>query len=400
MKKQIIIITSYYPPIISVASNRIHAFAKYLGKEEFEINVIFPYNGKINNNDEVNIYPIKNSSFLKYCSFDKNTNFLLHKLKALWNRILMLINISHIGNFEKLAYKKVKEIIKPNAIIISTSPYIETHFIAKKIKENFPEIKWIADLRDSLNSNTYIPLNPFYKYNKIENIILKIADAVTTVSLPIINDLEKKNERKIPIVEVRNGYDFNSVFCSYFNKQFTIIYSGTFYSHRKPNTFFKALISLIEQNLISDFKLIFIGSVSGINIPAILNQYIEIYNKVPYFEVINIIKKADALLLILPNSQHKGVYSGKLFDYLGAMRPIIAVVDKTDVAAKLIKECNAGFIADFNNIEEIKQAIMSAYTLWKNQQTLNYNQHLIMMHHRSYQVKILEHLIKQLYHES
>lgn len=400
MKKQVIIITSYYPPIISVASNRIHAFAKYMDKGEFEVNVIFPYNGEVKDNDDtVNIYPIKDSSILKYCSFDKNTNFIFHKSKALWNRFLMFINVPHTGNFDKLAYKKAKEIIKPNATIISSSPYIETHIIAKKIKKNYPKTKWIADLRDPLSNNTYISLNQSYKYNKIENIILNIADAVTTVSLPIINDLEKKNIRKIPIAEVRNGYDFNSVFSSFFNEQFTIVYTGTFYSHIKPNTFFKALISLIEHNIILNFKLVFIGSISGINIPSKLNQYIEIYDKIPYNEVINVIKKADALLLILPNSQNKGVYSGKLFDYLGAMRPIIAVVDKTDVAAKLIEECNAGFIADFNAIEEIKQAVLNAYNLWKNRQTLNYNQSLIMMHHRAYQVKILEHLIKQLYNE-
>ncbi|NMC99606.1 MAG: glycosyltransferase family 4 protein, partial [Bacteroidales bacterium] len=138
---------------------------------------------------------------------------------------------------------------------------------------------------------------------------------------------------------------------------------------------------------------------SGVKIPDELFAFVERYDKVPYNDAINIIQNADGLLLIHPPTAYRGVYTGKLFDYLGAMRPIIAVVDKTDVAAELIKDCNAGFVADFNDIDEIKTAITETYKLWLNKQTLAYNQELILMHHRAYQVKILEHLIRQLYNE-
>jgi glycosyltransferase involved in cell wall biosynthesis len=402
MKKQVIIITSYYPPIISVASNRIHSFAKYLDKNEFEVNVIFPFNGKVENNDHaVNVFPINNSSLFKYCSFDKNTNFFLHKSKALWNRFLMLLNVPHTGNFEKQAYKKAKEIIKPEAdtIIISTSPYIETHFIAKKLKENFSKIRWIADLRDALSNNPYIPTNQLNMHHHIEDIILSYADAVSTVSLPIVKDLETKNDRKIPITEIRNGFDFEARLRFQFNERFTLVYAGTFYANRTPETFFEALKLVLKEHQLSDLRLVFLGNTSGVKIPDELFAFVERYDKVPYNDAINIIQNADGLLLIHPPTAYRGVYTGKLFDYLGAMRPIIAVVDKTDVAAELIKDCNAGFVADFNDIDEIKTAITETYKLWLNKQTLAYNQELILMHHRAYQVKILEHLIRQLYNE-
>jgi len=402
MKKQVIIISSYFPPIISVASNRLHAFAKYLDKNEFEVSVIFPYNGEVKKNeDSIQLFPIKNTSFLKYCSFNKNTNFILHKSKALWNRILMHLNIAHTGNFEKKAYKKAHGLIKSenNSIVISSSPYIENHLIAKKLKENFPKIKWIADLRDALSNNPYIPNNQLNKHQYIEKTILFYADAVTTVSSPIIEELQTKNNRNIPVIEVRNGFDFEARLNFHYNERFTMVYAGTFYANRTPETFFDALKSLIKEQQITDVRLVFLGNTSGSRIPDELSAFVERYDKVPYNDAINIIQKADALLLIHPPTTYRGVFTGKLFDYLGAMRPIVAAVDKTDVAAQLIEECNAGFVADFNNIEEIKQALMKAFNLWKNKQTLNYNQRLIMMHHRAYQVKILEHLIRQLYRE-
>jgi len=402
MKKHVIIISSYFPPMISVASNRLYAFAKYLDKNEFEVSVIFPFNGEIKKNDDsIQLFPIKNTSFLKYCSFNKNTNFILHKSKAFWNRILMYLNIAHTGNFNKKAYKKAHELIKSEhcTVIISSSPYIENHLIAKKIKENFPKIKWIADLRDALSNNPYIPNNQLYIHQVVEQIIFSHADAITTVSSPIIEELQTKNSRNIPVIEVRNGFDFEARLKFHYNERFTMVYAGTFYANRTPETFFEALKSLIKEKHINNIRLVFLGNTSGIRIPDELFSFVERYDKVSYNEAVNIIQNADALLLIHPPTTYKGVYTGKLFDYLGAMRPIVAAVDKTDVAAQLIEECNAGFVADFNNVEEIKQSIINAFNLWKNRQTLNYNQQLIMMHHRAYQVKILEHLIRQLYRE-
>jgi len=93
------------------------------------------------------------------------------------------------------------------------------------------------------------------------------------------------------------------------------------------------------------------------------------------------------------------LFSGKLFDYLGAMKPIIAAIDKTDVAAALIKDCNAGFVASFNDEKEIADAILSAYKLWKNKECLKFNEELILEHHRSKQVQKLNQLILSLFHE-
>ena len=46
----------------------------------------------------------------------------------------------------------------------------------------------------------------------------------------------------------------------------------------------------------------------------------------------------DFNLFVHPRSERKGVYTGKLFDYISAAKPILACVDKDDVAAKMIEE--------------------------------------------------------------
>jgi hypothetical protein len=72
------------------------------------------------------------------------------------------------------------------------------------------------------------------------------------------------------------------------------------------------------------------------------------------------------------------------------------VVDPTDVAADLIKECRAGYIADFDNIKEIETAIFTAYQNWNTKTMLNCDREKIEQLHRKYQVEKLNQLIDSL----
>jgi len=50
-------------------------------------------------------------------------------------------------------------------------------------------------------------------------------------------------------------------------------------------------------------------------------------------------------LLLWNDFKEKGVYTGKLFEYLGARRPILAIGPEDNVAANLIIERSAGVVA-------------------------------------------------------
>lgn len=400
-KTKLFIITAYYPPIMSVASQRLHAIAKYIDKYKYEVFVLFPYDNNIDSDIEgVTLVPIRQQSWIRYARFDKNTSYLVHKLKALWNRLLINLGFSYFSGLKKSMSQAIEKFIdnEPFAIIAS-SPPVEVIQMGLSIKQRYPHARLLIDLRDALSNNTYIPKNQRNKHFFIEQEMLQKVDGIASVSRPIVADLEAKNFRNIPIVEIRNGFDFEARLRFHFNEQFTLLYAGTFYANRTPDTLFMALERLIDNNLLTNWRLIFVGQTSAARIPDKITPFVERLEKVPYQESIKLIQMADALLLIHPPSDYKGVYTAKLFDYLGAMRPIIGLLDKNDVAAQLIQECNAGFVADFYNIDEIEQAILSAYELWKNKQTLPYNASLIFLHHRSYQVKLFEHLIDTVLNE-
>ena len=88
-------------------------------------------------------------------------------------------------------------------------------------------------------------------------------------------------------------------------------------------------------------------------------------------------------------SGRKGVYSGKLFDYLATNKPILALYDPNDVFAPLLAETKAGFIVDDADKEGIKNMIMKCYQIWKNKEVLPRDWDKIKQYSRRNQVQIL-----------
>src|SRR5207244_2070051 len=70
-------------------------------------------------------------------------------------------------------------------------------------------------------------------------------------------------------------------------------------------------------------------------------------------------RDSEALLLLIPEAagRGRGVLSGKVFEYLAAERPILAVVPPDGAAAKLIEETHAGVVAPPEDVDAIRDAL-------------------------------------------
>jgi hypothetical protein len=401
-KINLLIISVYYPPINSIASYRIEAFAKYLDKEKFNIDIVSlntiesPHFEEKNN---LRIFRLSNNSLFKTFTFNVKSNWILHKFKVLWNLLIELSFGKYYG-WKIQAIQKVLQLQQERNyhIMLSSFAPIESHLVALFLKKKFPNIKWIADMRDEISENPLLPRVLRIKYRRYEKEIIKYCDVITAASQPFLENFKKKafdlnRQNNIIFEEIRNGFDFNmdiDTLNSYYpNKKFTISYVGSLYGRISPQNFFKALISL-EDDILNNIKVNFVGTTKPIKIPLKLQNVVNIIPKVPHNEAIKIMKNSDALLLIHPE---KTFYPGKLFEYLGSLRPIIALVNKEGISADLIRRANAGFIADFNNIEEIRNAIKKSYYNWKRNIMPNFNFEFIKTLHRKYQVKKLENLI-------
>lgn len=389
---KLLIVSPFFPPVESVATNRIVSFCKYL--KFFDITVITKTDGEFIEEyvDGVKVIRVPDKSFFKKATFNKRTNFIVHNLKALYNRVLLFFQTDEYDGWRRSVLEYLgKNMLDVDVVLTSFAP-ISSHIIGLYLKNNCENVIWVADMRDQMSSNIFFPERYRRKIKRYEDEILKKADIITAVSKPIIDEFASKSGKNGQrFIEVRNGFDFEmEKKTEHKNNVWTISYTGTFYGARNPDNFLKALESLLRDGLIEELLINFVGVTKPIQVGGILSGKVKFFDKVTNKESLNFMRSSDALLLIHPTTELKGIYTGKLFEYIGMLKPIIALVDPQDVAAELINEGNFGFVADNEDLDGIKEVILKAYRVWKKEESFYPNIEIAKQCHRRFQVEKLE----------
>jgi hypothetical protein len=378
----------------------------YLDENIFDIDVITLLENdalSYETNENITIHRVKNDSFVRPLRFAKPVNILFHNLKALWNITLQNFLPEYVG-WKKNAQNVIDSLYenKNYDIILSSYAPAAAHEIALKTKKTYGG-KLIADMRDEMSLNPFSSSLKRKKMALLEQEIFSACDMIVAVSNPLLQDFQRlasKRSNSIKFVEIRNGYDFPLIKpYNHENQIFTISYVGSLYGYINAYNFLTALSILCEKNLLPPIKINFVGIGKPIHIPQILTSMVHILPIVPHIEAIDIMRNSDGLLLIHPTIGRKGVFTGKLFEYLGMMKPIIALVDPSDVAAHLIQQANAGFSVDNDDIEGIQKIVLRAYDEWEQKKDRIFNTDIIAKHHRKEQIKRLEKSILELCHE-
>lgn len=264
-------------------------------------------------------------------------------------------------------------------VIYSSAPPYTCHLIGYWLKK-LTGRPWVADFRDSWVgwlSSAKRPKLPDKFDRHLEHSVLKSADRILTVSNGIAQDLGSRHPE---LVDKRwqllpNGYDgadFDGVTASPPNEKMVITYTGSLYGHRNPYYLLQALSELLTElpELKQKLQLTFVGRIGGF-IEQMLRQpmfqgMVEIVPYVPHQQSIQYLLDSHVLLLIIDDAPaNKGILTGKLFEYLGARKPILALAPEGD-AAELIRETNAGLVVHPSNVPQIKMVLRELYSRWKN----------------------------------
>jgi hypothetical protein len=78
-----------------------------------------------------------------------------------------------------------------------------------------------------------------------------------------------------------------------------------------------------------------------------VDHLVKLHRTVPLRQSLQMQREADVLLHLLWNDpDQQGVYNAKIFEYLGARRPILAVGSHSNVTAGLVSSRRAGLATD------------------------------------------------------
>lgn len=258
--------------------------------------------------------------------------------------------------------------------VISSAPPVVSHIICSELKAE-RKIPWLADLRDLWSQNHNYSYGPVRRLvdRRLELRTLSKADALVTVSQLWADTLRILHKRKT-VYSITHGFDPETVNTppAKLTGKFTITYTGTIYTGKQePSKFFVALKSLIYDGTIDprDIDVRFYGPREEWLAKEIeehqLSSVIKQYGIIPHHTAVEKQRESQLLLLLdWDDSQEKGVYTGKIFEYLGARRPILATGGSRDnVVARLLNETKAGMHAPA--AEDIKNALEEQYREYK-----------------------------------
>lgn len=287
-------------------------------------------------------------------------------------------------NWQPFAIKAGRQLLQAEKIdaIISSSPPVISHLIARVLKDKH-KIPWLADLRDLWSQNHNYQYSPLRRAldRRLELKTLSQADALTTVAEPLAEKLRSLHRGK-PVYTITHGFDEEEVNNppAPLTAKFTITYTGNIYRKRQnPAKLFAALHDLIADGTIDpdEIEVSFYGSGLGWLDREIkqygLTSFVKQYEPIPQHLAVEKQRESQLLLLLdWDDPQEKGVYTGKIFEYLGARRPVLATGgSKDDVVGELLDETKAGRHAP--TVEDVKKALKELYGEYKLKGEVAYN---------------------------
>lgn len=376
---RILILSYFFPPYNIIASLRTGKTAKYLHRFGHEVRVItahhlpypadlpveFPADHTIATPwIDVSLPHTLATRFRRHRSgivtlFDKAPGTQLQYTLALRlldaYRTLVAFPDDAIGwfPFGWMAARRLLERWRPDMIFASSGPPTAL-LIASALHRQYGA-PWVAELRDLWTDNHYYPYPMWRRVLEtwLERRTLRTATGLVTVSEPLARTLRLRYS--LPTDTVLNGFDpvdYPPVQSTRTDPYLTIVYTGTVYrANQSAKPLFDALKRLgsrAERIRVAFYS----HSINGIvAIRSEAQQYgvahlLDVHDAVPYCEALARQRAADMLLLLLWNDpRERGVYTGKLFEYLGARRPILGIGPPDNVAADLIRERQAGVVS-------------------------------------------------------
>lgn len=402
--QKVLIIAYYWPPAGGPGVQRWLKFVKYLRDFNIEPVVYVPENPNypivdasfVNEiPDGIKIYKQKINEPYGWASFlSKN------KTKKISSGLIQSKNQSSIekfllwvrGNFfipdarknwVKPSVTYLTSVLNDEQIntVITTGPPHSVHLIGLKLKEKLG-VNWVSDFRDPWTSIGYhkklrLSKSSAKKHKYLEHLVLNSADSIIVTSNTTKKEFVEITDK--PVEVITNGFDGAITNEAALDKKFTISHIGSLLTGRNPENLWQVLSELCDEN--EDFKnnlsLQFIGVVSEDVLQTIykynLKSYVNLIGYVSHTEALNYQEKSQVLLLSEIDSPDTiGIIAGKLFEYMRAKRPILAIGPIGWEVSAIIKETNTGVAFNYSDTSNLKSLLLDWFGSYQTKK-LNVN---------------------------
>lgn len=421
--RKVLVITYYWPPAGGPGVQRWLKFVKYLPDFGIEPIVYTPQNPNYPILDEnlVNEVPkgikiLKQSirepyawaSLLSKKKTQTISSGIIQEKKPsfiekllLWTRGNLFIPDAR-KFWVKPSIKYLSKIILDEGIetIITTGPPHSIHLIGLGLKERHA-VEWIADFRDPWTSIGYhdklrLTRKSQKKHKAMEIQVLNQTDKIVVTSGATKKEFEHLTDK--PIKVITNGFD-DSLDAIEPDSDFTISHIGSLLTGRNPVILWENLKVLIAENesFKRKLKIKLAGVVGEEVLESIrengLDSHLEQLGYLSHNQVLEVQQKSQVLLLLeIDSEETKGIIPGKLFEYLNAKRPILAIGPEGWEAGAIVEETEAGAVCIKNEDTTLKNVLLDWFNSFEKGE-LQCNSKGIGQYHRKELTKALANFI-------
>jgi len=311
---------------------------------------------------------------------------------------------------------KLIDEFKPD-IIWSTYPIATAHVIASALQRK-TGIPWVADFRDPMAQDGY-PEDPatWQSYKAIE------ADAAARASYCVFTapSAVRAYQQRYPtaanrMVVLENGYDEESFaptapmplepflgtsLPERSTRPLVMLHSGIIYpSERDPTQLFEALGQLKKNGTLSsvDLRIRFRASVhddllQGLAKTHDVQDFVELCPAIPYREALAEMLEVDTLL-VMQASNCNAQIPAKIYEYLRAGKPILALTDPAGDTANTLRSAGLQDIVRLDSANEIAALLPTLVRRWRDGQVVLPEAHAVQEASRYGRTRALVNLLE------
>ena len=261
-------------------------------------------------------------------------------------------------------------------LVYSSSPPYTCALLGRAVARR-AGVPWVPEFRDPWTEFLSAPRRPWPARSVdrgLERGVYRDAPRVVVAWSGIAGDFAAKYpaEDRSKFALVANGYDPEDLegVEPTANRRFTVVYTGSMYGVRNPDTFLRAAAKLFAAGRMDPerVRFRFVGRF-GEDVRAMFRRpevaaAVEERGYVPHAESVAEILGAHALLLVVDDTPGaEGIVPGKVFEYVGARRPILALAPEGAVA-EVVRGTGAGTVLGQHDVDGAAGALERLYEEW------------------------------------
>ena len=395
--KRVLIITYYWPPAGGPGVQRWLYFAKYLKEFGVEPVIYVPDNPSYPIVDEAMIdkapdvevvkRPIREPYKMAKVLSKKRTQqiskgIISEKDPSSVEKMMLFVRGNYFIPDARVGWVKPSVSFLRNFMqerkfdaLITTGPPHSMHLIGLDLRSVL-DIPWIADFRDPWTTIHYhkslrLTKASEAKHKKLEAEVLNGADHIVVTSKTTKQEFSEKTTK--PITVITNGFEITELIEPELDSKFTLSHIGSLLSERNVAVLWKALLSLCKEvpGFKDDLRISLTGVVGQEVLDSIkkyqLEENLHINGYVSHSEAKQLQHNSQVLLLLeMDKPETSAIIPGKLFEYMVAKRPILAIgPDESDIQEILI-ETDSGAFFTRREGEKIKDQVLAYYKAFKS----------------------------------